>query len=55
LAIAATAALVILQLAGGVLLDHSHASPAMVSPGYAVPDEATCPEARQPEPFLPYD
>ena len=56
LAIAATAAFVILHLVGGVMLECSHASPTIVSSGYAaLDDEAKCPEARQPEPYLPYD
>ena len=57
LAIAATAAFVILHLVSGVMLERSHASPTTLPSGYAVlDDEAKCPaEAMQPERSLPYD
>jgi hypothetical protein len=55
LAIAAALALV-LHIASGVMLDRSHASPA-IAPAFAgLDDEAMCPaQVRQPEPSLPYD
>ncbi len=55
--IAITIAFAFLHLVSGVMVDRSHASPAMASPAFAaLDDDATCSaDTQQPKPALPYD
>ena len=57
LTVAATIAFVVLHLVSGVLLERSHASPAVEPSAFAaLDDEARCPaEMPEPRPALPYD
>jgi hypothetical protein len=57
LAVAATLLFVVLHLVSGVMLERSHARPAIEPAALAaLDDEATCPaEARRREPSLPND
>jgi hypothetical protein len=55
--IAITIAFALLHLVSGVMVDRSHASPAMAfSDVVALDDDATCSaDTQQPKPALPYD
>jgi hypothetical protein len=52
-----TMAFVLLHLVSGIMVDRSHASPAMASAAVvALDDDATCSaDVQQPKPALPYD